>query len=64
LFHDPVIVTAILDRLLHHSTIINIRGNSYRLMGKTAEEVLEINQNTEKSGSLFTTENGSLLKDR
>jgi DNA replication protein DnaC len=28
------IVTAILDRLLHHSMVINIRGNSYRLMGK------------------------------
>lgn len=34
LFHDPVIVTAILDRLLHHSTVVNIKGNSYRLKGK------------------------------
>jgi DNA replication protein DnaC len=33
LFHDPVIVTAILDRLLHHSTVFNIKGNSYRLKG-------------------------------
>ena len=41
LFHDPVIVTAILDRLLHNSTVLNIRGNSYRLMGKTANETLE-----------------------
>jgi DNA replication protein DnaC len=64
LFHDPVIVTAILDRLLHHSTVINIRGNSYRLMGKTAHEVLGVDQDTGKSGSVFTTENGSLLKDR
>ena len=64
LFHDPVIVTAILDRLLHHSTVINIRGNSYRLMGKTAHEVLGVDQNTGKSGSVFTTENGSFLKDR
>jgi len=30
-FGDPVIATAILDRLLHHSTTINIRGESYRL---------------------------------
>jgi DNA replication protein DnaC len=30
-FGDPVIATAILDRLLHHSTTINIRGDSYRL---------------------------------
>jgi DNA replication protein DnaC len=64
LFHDPVIVTAILDRLLHHGTVINIRGNSYRLMGKTAHEALGVDQNTGKSGSVFTTENGSLLKDR
>ena len=34
LFHDPVIVTAILDRLLHHSVVINIKGHSYRLRGK------------------------------
>lgn len=31
IFGDPIIATAILDRLLHHSTTINIRGNSYRL---------------------------------
>lgn len=35
LFHDPVIVTAILDRLLHHSVVVNIKGNSYRLRNKT-----------------------------
>lgn len=34
LFHDPVIVTAILDRLLHHSVVVNIKGNSFRLRGK------------------------------
>ena len=34
LFHDPVLVTAVLDRLLHHSTVINIKGHSYRLQGK------------------------------
>ena len=34
LFHDPVIVAAILDRLLHHSVVVNIKGNSYRLKGK------------------------------
>jgi DNA replication protein DnaC len=30
-FGDPIIATAILDRLLHHSRTINIRGESYRL---------------------------------
>ena len=31
LFGDATIANAILDRLLHHSHIINITGNSYRL---------------------------------
>jgi DNA replication protein DnaC len=31
---DAVIATAILDRLLHHSHILNIRGESYRLREK------------------------------
>jgi len=34
LFEDPVMVTALLDRLLHHSVIITIKGQSYRLKGK------------------------------
>jgi DNA replication protein DnaC len=33
LFGDPVIATAILDRLLHHSKVVNIKGHSYRLRG-------------------------------
>ncbi|MER8524671.1 IS21-like element helper ATPase IstB, partial [Mesorhizobium sp. M1076] len=33
-FGDPVVATAILDRLLHHSTVITIRGDSYRLREK------------------------------
>lgn len=31
---DAVIATAILDRLLHHSHVLNIRGESYRLREK------------------------------
>jgi len=30
-FGDPVVATAILDRLLHHSHVITIRGENYRL---------------------------------
>ncbi len=33
-FADPVVATAILDRLLHHSHVLTIRGNSYRLRAK------------------------------
>jgi len=43
MFHDPIIVTAILDRLLHHSIVINIRGNSYRLREKTEKELVDMN---------------------
>jgi DNA replication protein DnaC len=34
LFGDQVLATAILDRLLHHSTTLNIKGESYRLKEK------------------------------
>lgn len=47
MFHDPIIVTAILDRLLHHSVVINIRGKSYRLKEKSEKELFEM----KKSGN-------------
>lgn len=46
---DAVIATAILDRLLHHSHVINIRGESYRLREKKAAGTLsETKQETKK----------------
>jgi DNA replication protein DnaC len=33
-FADPVVATAILDRLLHHSHVLTIRGDSYRVRAK------------------------------
>jgi DNA replication protein DnaC len=39
-FGDPVVATAILDRLLHHSHVLNIRGDSYRLRDKKRAGVL------------------------
>jgi DNA replication protein DnaC len=33
-FNDHVLATAILDRLLHHATTVNIKGESYRLKEK------------------------------
>ena len=33
-FNDPVLATAILDRLLHHASTLNIKGESYRLKEK------------------------------
>ena len=34
IFNDQVLATAILDRLLHHATTVNIKGESYRLREK------------------------------
>jgi DNA replication protein DnaC len=36
---DGIIASAILDRLLHHSTVFNIRGESYRLRERKKELV-------------------------
>ncbi len=33
-FNDPVLASAILDRLLHYSTTLNIKGDSFRLKEK------------------------------
>jgi len=30
-FGDPVIATALLDRLLHHAVVVHIEGSSYRM---------------------------------
>jgi DNA replication protein DnaC len=40
-FGDAVIATAILDRLLHHSITVNIRGDSYRLREKLKAGLLK-----------------------
>ena len=37
---DPVVATAILDRLLHHSHVVTIRGDSYRLREKRRSGLL------------------------
>ncbi len=34
IFNDQVLATAVLDRLLHHATTLNIKGESYRLKDK------------------------------
>jgi DNA replication protein DnaC len=44
LFQDPVIMTAVLDRLLHHSVVVNIKGPGYRLRGKMEKEEREVSQ--------------------
>jgi DNA replication protein DnaC len=50
LFGDPVIATAILDRLLHHCKVVNINGHSYRLKEHTTvKEQLNGKENTSQS---------------
>ncbi len=49
-FGDPVVATAILDRLLHHSHVITIRGDSYRLREKRRAGLLQ------KAGPALETE--------
>ena len=39
-FGDPVVATAILDRLLHHSRVLTIRGDNYRLRAKLRNGLL------------------------
>ncbi len=52
LFGDAVIASAILDRLLHHCRVINIKGHSYRLQGNAINKsILSIN----KGGETATT---------
>jgi DNA replication protein DnaC len=40
-FGDAVVATAILDRLLHHSHVVTIRGDSYRLRAKRRSGLLQ-----------------------
>jgi DNA replication protein DnaC len=41
IFGDQVLATAILDRLLHHATTLNIKGESYSLKEKRKAGLLE-----------------------
>lgn len=50
-FGDPVIATAVLDRLLHHSTTLNIRGESYRLKERRKAGLLAPLEKRDQSAS-------------
>ncbi len=54
IFGDPIIATAILDRLLHHSITINIKGESFRLKEKKRAGLLS------KAASVEETEKATL----
>ena len=44
LLGDTVIASAVLDRLLHHSHVLNIRGESYRLREKRQAGIFSSHQ--------------------
>jgi len=47
-FGDTVMATAVLDRLLHHATTINIRGDSYRMKERRKAGLLHTLEGREK----------------
>lgn len=47
-FNDHVLATAVLDRLLHHATTLNIKGESYRLKEKRKAGLLGRSKNDKK----------------
>ena len=53
IFTDEVIAYAVLDRLVHHSTIINIRGKSYRLREKQKTGLIGVKISEEKEGVVY-----------
>ena len=59
LLGDTVIATAILDRLLHHSHVLNIRGESYRLIDKRQAGLLTSQQLLNPSSAETQTRNHS-----
>jgi DNA replication protein DnaC len=44
LSHDSALTAALLDRLLHHSTIVNIQGDSFRLKNKQKAGLINIDK--------------------
>lgn len=60
IFNDHVLATAILDRLLHHATTLNIKGESYRLKEKRRAGLLgRPKPLSEKEVSIGTVDSGS-----
>ena len=44
IFQDQVIAAAVLDRILHHCTTVNIKGESYRLKDRKKYGLMEIKE--------------------
>jgi len=62
-FGDQVIATAILDRLLHHSTTLNIKGESYRLKDKRKAGIVPVQLNYRRKLTAQTLKKKTLKTD-
>lgn len=51
IFQDPKIANAILDRVLHHATVVNIIGDSYRLKDHFNKETAKQRDNLHDSSN-------------
>lgn len=40
-FNDNTIASAIVDRLVHHSSVVKIKGDSYRIMNRKQKQKLD-----------------------
>lgn len=56
---DPLVTTAVVDRMVHHSTVINITGPSWRL-----EESKQLNQHEKKSKTTTATARKAPVKKK
>ena len=58
IFEDPVLATAILDLLLHHTTVVHIKGESWRLKERRRTGLLPAARSQEPSSQDQTQEGG------
>jgi hypothetical protein len=63
-FGDSMIAAAILDRLLHRSATVNIRGESYRLREKARVSPLTTRDHAKRPLSLFASSYLRFFSDR
>ena len=64
-FGDPVVAAAMIDRLVHHAEVVNLKGDSYRLkdrdMGRIDNERGEL---TRQGGQFSAVAGGSKFSRR
>ena len=64
IFGETTIAAALLDRLLHHSTTLNIRGDSYRLKDRKRAGLLSQAPPSEGAGGEVSSSVGAKVTQR